>query len=129
MLKIFIIVLIIYEISLISYSLKIHSSDVPTFAHIGDRIWLNCSYDLESDDFDSLKWYKDGEEFYRMSAIDNRKRTFDLPGIRVHVSLTMSRISLIVRLYLVTNSVKPIKKWRRITIHSRQTSSRFIFVS
>ena len=41
------------------------SVDVPKYETVGARTRMVCNYDLESDRLYSVKWYKDGSEFYR----------------------------------------------------------------
>ncbi|XP_014272030.1 uncharacterized protein [Halyomorpha halys] len=55
----------------------------------GNSTVLQCRYDLEGESLYSVKWYKDGHEFYRFVPRDNPPaQLFPLPG--VHVSLGSS---------------------------------------
>lgn len=40
---------------------------MPTHAREGGVALLGCQYDLEGDPLYSVKWYKDGDEFFRYS--------------------------------------------------------------
>ncbi|RWS26363.1 uncharacterized protein B4U80_01213, partial [Leptotrombidium deliense] len=62
---------------------------VPSYVILGESVWLNCSYDLESDQLYSIKWYKNNSEFYRFLPTD------DPPGQKyradgVYLDLTKS---------------------------------------
>ncbi len=39
--------------------------EVPRFEIVGERTRLRCNYDLEGESLYSVKWYKNGSEFYR----------------------------------------------------------------
>ena len=41
------------------------SVDVPRYETVGERARLKCNYHLGKDRLYSVKWYKDGAEFYR----------------------------------------------------------------
>ena len=38
---------------------------VPSYALRGKKAVLSCDYDLENQELYAVKWYKNGEEFYR----------------------------------------------------------------
>lgn len=48
-----------------SEGLRLVRLDMPGVVIRGDPVWLNCSFDLESDDLYSVKWYKNNREFFR----------------------------------------------------------------
>ncbi|RWS27626.1 beat protein-like protein, partial [Leptotrombidium deliense] len=52
---------------------------------MGSETWLNCSYDLEDDILYSIKWYKNGIEFYRFIPSDGPKE-YKLNGIYLDMS-------------------------------------------
>ena len=56
---------------------------------MGDKAVLSCNYDLEGEDLYSVKWYKDGNEFYRFipGERDQKVTVFSLPGVQVDVSI------------------------------------------
>lgn len=71
------------------------SIDVPAKVVVGDRVWFNCSYDLEHDQLYSIKWYKDSptpsgkqsDEIYRfLPNGEVRKTDFKSSGLHVIVS-------------------------------------------
>ena len=41
------------------------SVEVPRYEVVKGSAKLYCNYDLEDDNLYSVKWYKDGAEFYR----------------------------------------------------------------
>ncbi|CAN8013753.1 unnamed protein product [Ixodes persulcatus] len=57
---------------------------VPSAVIQGRSMWLNCTYDLESDELYSVKWYKNDTEFYRYIPRDRPPaQNYDLPGVVV----------------------------------------------
>ena len=38
---------------------------VPSYAVRGKDVVLSCDYDLEGQELYAIKWYKNGQEFYR----------------------------------------------------------------
>jgi hypothetical protein len=45
------------------------SVEVPKYQTVSSPARLNCNFDLGQDGLYSVKWYKDGSEFYRCGAI------------------------------------------------------------
>eukprot|EP00095_Tigriopus_kingsejongensis_P002658 maker-scaffold439_size171548-snap-gene-0.26 protein:Tk02658 transcript:maker-scaffold439_size171548-snap-gene-0.26-mRNA-1 annotation:"AGAP007933-PA" len=66
-------------------SVRLVRLSVPSHKFIGDKATLGCLYDLEREQLYSVKWYKDGNEFYRYipGDIDQTVTIFRLPGVRV----------------------------------------------
>ena len=53
----------------------------------GNNSMLECRYDLQGETLYSVKWYKDGDEFYRYVPRDDPPaQLFPLPGVHVNVS-------------------------------------------
>lgn len=49
---------------------------------------LLCKYNLDNESLYSVKWYKDGHEFYRYVPRDTPPaQVFALPGVNVDVSI------------------------------------------
>lgn len=73
--------------------LNIH---VPTYVPLGTRAILSCRWQLGPKDvLYSVKWYKDGREFFRHVPKDlEPKRKFALPGVEVEVSQEMFHFAL-----------------------------------
>ena len=68
---------------------------VPTHKFVGEEAILTCKYDLEGEELYSVKWYKDGNEFYRYipGERDQKVTVFNMPGVRVDVSLKSLGVS------------------------------------
>ncbi|XP_077563933.1 uncharacterized protein LOC144179448 [Haemaphysalis longicornis] len=67
--------------------LRLLEMSAPSAAILGRGMWLNCSFDLESDELYSVKWYKNDTEFYRYIPRDNPPaQNYDLPGVVVDMS-------------------------------------------
>uniref|UniRef100_T1KR91 Ig-like domain-containing protein n=1 Tax=Tetranychus urticae TaxID=32264 RepID=T1KR91_TETUR len=76
-------------------SIRISMLDVPSPTILGEAVELTCSYELEPDlKLYSVKWYKDGVEFYRYVPNDYpAAQTLPIEGIKVEVScLTFSHL-------------------------------------
>lgn len=68
-------------------SLKILQVSVPRKSIVGDKIWLNCSIDLEQDTLYSIKWYKDQEEIYRFLPSNRPSQSvYETDGLFIDVS-------------------------------------------
>uniref|UniRef100_A0A182NE32 Ig-like domain-containing protein n=1 Tax=Anopheles dirus TaxID=7168 RepID=A0A182NE32_9DIPT len=69
-----------------SLAIKITELRVPTHAIKDRSVTLVCLYDLEGEALYSVKWYKDGWEFYRYVPRDDPpQQTFPINGITVNV--------------------------------------------
>jgi len=71
-------------------SIEVHTAvrlikeSIPSFAIKGEDLLLECLYDLEGDTLYSVKWYKNGQEFYRHIPSDNPKTVvFGQPGLDI----------------------------------------------
>ena len=66
--------------------------NVPSYRFIGEDAALRCLYDLEGEQLYSVKWYKDGSEFFRFipGDPDQQITTFMLPGVTVNVWFIMN---------------------------------------
>lgn len=68
---------------------------MPNYTIKDNTVNLECHYDMEDEKLYSVKWYKDGHEFYRYLPRDHPPATlFPQNGITVDVS---ARISLIMK--------------------------------
>ncbi|UYV62699.1 hypothetical protein LAZ67_2001614 [Cordylochernes scorpioides] len=71
----------------IGWALRLSRLEVPSAVVLGEPAWLNCSYDLESDELYSVKWYKNNVEFYRFLPSDRPPgQKYDLKGVFVDLS-------------------------------------------
>ena len=69
-------------------SIRLMDVSIPPHAIRGADVRLECLYDMEGDKLYSIKWYRNGHEFYRYIPTDRPKTTiFDGNGIHVDVSL------------------------------------------
>ncbi|XP_034826756.1 uncharacterized protein [Maniola hyperantus] len=72
-------------------SIHIKELQVPGIAAEGRQALLGCQFDLEGDDLYSVKWYKDGREFYRyVPSNDKAISYFTMPGVFVDVTHSSS---------------------------------------
>ncbi|KAK9871058.1 hypothetical protein WA026_010020 [Henosepilachna vigintioctopunctata] len=66
--------------------LRLDELRVPTHAVRDQTITLECYFDLEGETLYSVKWYKDGHEFYRFVPRDvPQTEVFSLPGVTVEL--------------------------------------------
>ena len=78
--------------------LELENVTIPDTAIVGSWETFRCDFQLGSDTLYSLKWYKDGNEFFRIVTKENRLapiETFKLPGVNVDVSILALILSLI----------------------------------
>ena len=60
---------------------------VPSHVVRNNPVRLECHYDLEGEALYSVKWYKDGREFFRfLPGDDPPEQIFQLAGVLVDVS-------------------------------------------
>lgn len=68
-------------------SIKLLNVVIPPHAIRGNNVKLLCNYDMEGDKLYSIKWYRNGHEFYRYIPTDNPQTTiFNGNGVTVDVS-------------------------------------------
>lgn len=71
-----------------SFALRLVEVRIPNYVVKGSTAQLECLYDLDGETLYSVKWYKDGNEFYRYVPRDlPPAQTFVLPGVSVNVSI------------------------------------------
>ncbi|XP_052899201.1 uncharacterized protein LOC128305671 [Anopheles moucheti] len=67
-------------------AIKLTELRIPKHAILGHTVKLECLYDMEGEALYSVKWYKDGWEFYRYVPRDDPpQQTFPVEGITVNV--------------------------------------------
>nr|XP_036231359.1 uncharacterized protein LOC106617731 isoform X2 [Bactrocera oleae]XP_036231367.1 uncharacterized protein LOC106617731 isoform X2 [Bactrocera oleae] len=67
-------------------SLRLVEVRIPNYVVKGSSAQLECLYDLDGESLYSVKWYKDGNEFYRYVPRDMPPaQTFLLPGVAVEL--------------------------------------------
>merc|ERR1712013_485689 len=64
--------------------IKLTEKLIPSHAIKGENVVLECLYDLQGDSLYSVKWYRNGQEFYRHIPTDNPSTVvFKKPGLIV----------------------------------------------
>ena len=72
-------------------ALHIVRVNVPSTARTGTDHSLHCDYDLNGTILYALRWYKDGQEFFRyMPKEAPAKRYFNVTGVHVNVTFSLS---------------------------------------
>ncbi|CAH0702534.1 unnamed protein product [Spodoptera exigua] len=80
-------------------SLRLVELRVPTHEPEGGMALLGCQYDLEGDTLYSVKWYKDGREFYRfVPKNDPPVYYFQAPGVNVEIGRSSNTVVALVNL-------------------------------
>uniref|UniRef100_A0A1B6DA29 Ig-like domain-containing protein n=1 Tax=Clastoptera arizonana TaxID=38151 RepID=A0A1B6DA29_9HEMI len=88
------------------HCLKQTEMRVPSFADKGDSVNITCKFDLEGGLLNSVKWYKDLNEFFRYSPGINIQ-VFSIPGITVDESQSgMNNVALKNLSYLSSGSYR-----------------------
>jgi len=65
-------------------SIRLTKTSLPPHAIVGDDVTLECNYDMEGDRLYSVKWYRNGKEFYRHIPSDSPPTAvFSQPGLVV----------------------------------------------
>ena len=74
-------------------SIQLLKLDVPKMADPrSEKVVLRCEYDLGGEDLYSVKWYKDGAEFFRfMPGSRPSGRDFSVDGVYVDVNKSDSK--------------------------------------
>lgn len=72
------------------WCLRLVQLRVPSYTVRDNPARLECLYDLDGESLYSVKWYKDGNEFYRYVPRDMPPaQLFPLPGVSVNVSVIL----------------------------------------
>ena len=59
---------------------------VPELVLVGTNTQLTCKYNLQGEQLYAIKWYKGGQEFYRVVPSDRPKiKKFQVDGIKLGV--------------------------------------------
>ena len=91
--------------------IRLHNVDIPPHAIRGQNARLTCKYDMEGDKLYSIKWYRNGHEFYRYIPSDNPSTTiFNGNGINVDKSQSSEEEILLRSVDLDTTGLYT--KWR-----------------
>lgn len=74
----------------ICFCLRLTEVRIPNHVTKNSTVQLECHFDLNGEALYSVKWYKDGNEFYRYVPRDNPPaQLFLLTGVSVDVSTTL----------------------------------------
>ena len=87
-------------------SIRLTRTHLPAHAILGEDVVLECLYDMEGDALYSVKWYRNGKEFYRHIPSDSPPTAvFRQPGLVVDVSQSQAMRNLSLNLYLSGTSL------------------------
>ncbi|XP_076330228.1 uncharacterized protein LOC143235866 [Tachypleus tridentatus] len=65
-------------------SLRLVDIEVNSVVQKGDPVWLNCTFDQESEDLYSVKWYKNSVEIYRYLPKEHpQAQSYEQPGVYI----------------------------------------------
>lgn len=68
----------------VSAGIKLTKKSIPSHATKEEDVDLECLYDLQGDSLYSVKWYRNGQEFYRHIPTDKPSTVvFRKPGLVV----------------------------------------------
>ncbi|KAJ8721614.1 hypothetical protein PYW07_002389 [Mythimna separata] len=68
------------------HSLRLVHLRVPSYKREGGKALFTCQYDLQGDTLYSVKWYKDGREFYRyMPSTHPSLFNFPVAGVNIDI--------------------------------------------
>ena len=71
----------------VANGVRLTQESIPSYATKGENLVLECLYDLEGDSLYSVKWYRNGQEFYRHIPTDRPQTVvFNQQGLIVDVS-------------------------------------------
>lgn len=72
------------------FSLKLTELKIEEHTLVGNSTQLECKYDLQGEKLYTVKWYKDGKEFYRFLPGESPEvQVFEVSGVHVDVSLIL----------------------------------------
>lgn len=67
--------------------LRMTALQIPQHVAINQTVKMECNFNLDQELLYSVKWYKDGHEFYRFVPKDSPAvQVFPVPGVSVDVS-------------------------------------------
>lgn len=99
-------------------SLRLTEVRIPNHVIRNNSVRLECHFDLNGEALYSVKWYKDGYEFYRYVPRDHPPaQVFDQNGITVDVSCPLHILKCALILILPSNSCTT-----RVTLRSCWTT-------
>lgn len=70
-------------------ALRMTSLQIPEHVVLNETVRMQCNFNLDKEQLYSVKWYKDGHEFYRFTPRDRPEvLMFPVRGVNVNVSAT-----------------------------------------
>lgn len=77
--------LLIHSGVVVVVALRMTSLQIPEHVVLNETVRMQCNFNLDKEQLYSVKWYKDGHEFYRYTPRDKpRVLTFPVPGVNVN---------------------------------------------
>lgn len=74
-------------------ALRMTALQIPQHVVLNETVRMQCNFNLDKELLYSVKWYKDGHEFYRYVPRDvPMVQTFRVPGVDVNVSIRLTMI-------------------------------------
>lgn len=71
-----------------AFCLRLTELKIEEHTLVGNSTRLECKYDLQGEKLYTVKWYKDGNEFYRFLPGESPEvQLFEVTGVHVDVSL------------------------------------------
>ncbi|KAF0765087.1 Uncharacterized protein FWK35_00020284 [Aphis craccivora] len=69
-----------------AFCLRLTELKIEKHTLVGNSTRLECKYDLQGEKLYTVKWYKDGNEFYRFLPGESPEiQVFDVTGVHVDV--------------------------------------------
>lgn len=76
-------------------ALRMTTVQIPQHVVLNETVRMQCNFNLDKEPLYSVKWYKDGHEFYRYVPRDvPTVQTFRVPGVNVNVSRPKTGIQI-----------------------------------
>lgn len=80
-----------------AFCLRLTELRIEEHTLVGNSTRLECKYDLQGEKLYTVKWYKDGNEFYRFLPGESPEvQIFKVPGVHVDVSTILCHYSIII---------------------------------
>jgi len=77
-------------------ALRMTSLQIPEHVVLNETVRMQCNFNLDKELLYSVKWYKDGHEFYRYTPRDAPTvLTFPVAGVNVNVSASLRGLGML----------------------------------
>lgn len=98
------------------------SLQIPEHVVLNETVRMQCNFNLDKELLYSVKWYKDGHEFYRYVPRDAPSvLIFPVPGVNVNVSAICRRLRIL-RISRFSPNIEAISR-DRLSFATRQPLS------